>query len=90
MDTISTKQRIDEALRIASELAQKDPDDSTTPIIVKQLRYLKQAYERDGNLKSIPKGKMTIGVIAAKEYDTAYPQLADLLYEIAWVLDHGE
>jgi hypothetical protein len=33
---------------------------------------------------------MTIGVIAAREYDTANPRLADLLYEIAGVLDRGE
>lgn len=86
---MDTKQRIEEAIRIASGLASGDPPDTTAPIILKQLEYLKQAYERDGSLKSIPKGKMTIGVIAAKEYDTAEPRLAELLHDISWEIEHG-
>jgi len=90
MDKISTKERIDEALRMVSELSRKDPEDKAARVVAEQLEYLKEIYARDGNLKSIPRGKMTIGVIAAREYDTANPKLAELLYEISWVLDHGD
>jgi hypothetical protein len=38
----------------------------------------------------IPKGKMTIGVVAAREYETANPELAELLHQISWALDHME
>jgi len=88
MDQVSTKQRIDEALGIASDFARKNPEHAATRIVIEQLEYLKGVYERDGNLKSIPKGKMTIGLIAAREYDTEEPKLADLLYKIDWAIDH--
>jgi len=90
MDKVSTRQLIDDALQVANQLAQKNPSDSTVPIVIEQLLYLKQVYERDGNLNAIPKGKMTLGVIAAKEYDTTQPDLANLLYKIDWILDHSE
>jgi hypothetical protein len=90
MDQTSTKKSIDEALGIVTELARKNPESAAARTVSEQLTYLKQAYERDGSLKSIPKGKMTIGVIAAREYDTAQPRLAELLYDIAWALDHDE
>jgi hypothetical protein len=88
MDQGSTKDRIDEALRIASDFARRNPNHSATQIVLEQLEYLKQVYERNGNLKSVPKGKMTIGLIAAREYDTEQPDLADLLYKIDWTIDH--
>ena len=87
MDTIT--KRINDALEMASSHVTNDPWDPTMPIVVEQLKYLKEVYERDGSLDSIPKGKMTIGVIAAKEYDTSHPQLARLLHEISWVINHG-
>src|ERR1019366_8919311 len=89
MKKVSTKQRIENALEMASSLATNDPRDPTMPIVVEQLKYLKEVYERDGSFDSIPKGKMTIGVIAAKEYDTSRPRLARLLHDISWVLNHG-
>ncbi len=89
-DAITTKQRIDRALQIASELSMRDKSDSAAATVVDQLSYLKEMYERNGNLKFVPKGKMTIGVIAAREYDTAHPVLADLLYKIDWAIDHAE
>jgi hypothetical protein len=88
MNGISTKERIDEALKIVSDLAQKHPDQSSARVVLDQLRYLKDIYERDGGLRSVPKGKLTIGLIAAREYDTENPELADLLYKIDWAIDH--
>lgn len=90
MNGTSTRERIEEALKLASNVAQKNPDHSATRIVLEQLQYLKGIYERDGSLNSIPKGKMTIGLIAAREYDTEYPQLADLLYKIDWAIDHKQ
>ncbi len=87
-DTLSTRQRIDQALQIASELSRKNPADPMAKSVVDQLQFLKKAIERDGNLKSVPPGKMTIGMIAAREYDTSHPQLAALLYDIDWEIDH--
>jgi hypothetical protein len=89
MDKGSTKDRIDEALRIASDFAQRNPNHSATGIVLEQLEYLKKIYERDGSLRSVPKGKMTIGLIAAREYDTEQPDLAELLYKIDWAIDHA-
>lgn len=90
METMSTKQRIEEAIRIVRELIEQDPGSKAAPVVLEQLEFLKREYDLHSNLKSVPKGKMTLGVIAAKEYDTAQPRLADLLYEIAWMVEHEE
>lgn len=90
MDPVSTKQRIEEALRLTSEILVKNPADKAARVVMEQLEYLREVYARDGSLKAVPPGKMTIGVIAAKEYDTANPKLAELLYDIDWAIEHGE
>ena len=88
MSTASTEQRIEEALLLVGEVVRKDPADRAAQVVAEQLEYLKEVQRRDGDLRSIPKGRMTIGVIAAREYDTAHPKLAELLYKIDWALDH--
>lgn len=88
MEVSETMRRVDDALRMAAAVAAKDPEDPTIPIVIKQLQYLQDVYRRDGDLGAIPKGKMTIGLIAAREYDTAEPNLADLLHKISWDLNH--
>lgn len=83
MSTNSTAQHIEEALGIVSRLSGK-----AAQVVTEQLEYLKAVQQRDGNLRAVPKNKMTIGVIAAREYDTTEPKLAELLYKIDWALDH--
>lgn len=82
------EQRIEEALRLINEILREDPADRAAQVVGEQLEYLKEVQHRDGNVRSIPKGRMTIGVIAAREYDTVNPKLAELLYKIDWALDH--
>jgi hypothetical protein len=89
MDTV-TKRKIDDALRIGNELAQSKPNDSSLRSILEQLAYLKQIYDRDHSLRAITPGKMTIGVIAAKEFDVSHPRFAKVLYEIDYALDHPD
>lgn len=89
MDAEMTKQRIDNAIRMGNDLFHSKPENQTLPIILKQLTYLKEVFERDHSFLAVPRGKMTFGVIAAKEeYDEIFPAFADLLHEISWDLDH--
>jgi hypothetical protein len=88
MDIELTKHRIDDAMRIANGLLQSKPTDSTLPMILEQLAYLNEVYDRDHNFRTVPVKKMTLGVIAAREYDTVSPDFADLLCKISLALDH--
>ncbi|HLJ86720.1 MAG TPA: immunity protein Tsi6 family protein [Candidatus Angelobacter sp.] len=75
---------LNEALKVGTELAQRDPSDIALSDILKQLAYLIKTYEQSHSFQSIPKGKMTFGVIAAKEeYDVVYPEFARLLHSIS-------
>ena len=88
MKSLSTIEQIDKALSLANALATKEPDDRALQSIIKQLEYLKGIWEAKGSLAAVPKGKMTLGVIAAKEeYDTNYPELANLLHDISWTVN---
>lgn len=80
--------RIDEAMRIAKELSEATPRDSTLLLIIEQLAYLTETYARDQSFSSIPARKFTLGLLAAREYDTLYPDFVDILYKISWALDH--
>jgi hypothetical protein len=83
-----TYRELTNALEIGHELVRKNPNDSALCDILKQLEFLKSTYERDQNFRSIPKGKMTFGVIAAKEeYDVIFPKFAHLLHDISAALD---
>jgi hypothetical protein len=90
MDNELTKQRIDDAMGIAKELLKSRSKDSALPMIIEQLNYLKEIYDRDRSFKTVPANKMTFGLIAAKNYDMLYPKFADILYNISWALDHQD
>ena len=80
--------KVEEALEMGKALVEQRPKDTTLPIVMEQLQYLEKIYERDGNFRAIPAGKLTIGVIAAKEYDTSQPKFANLLGDIDYAIDH--
>lgn len=91
MDTESVKRKIDEAVTIGTELSREKPQISTLPMVLEQLLYLKEIYDREKGFRSVPKGKLTMGVIAAKDsYDVVHPKFANLLYDIDYSLDHPD
>jgi len=72
------------------ELIQAGKSVSTVKVVLEQLVYLEEVYDRDGNFRSVPPGKLTIGVIAAKEFDVSHPKFANVLGEIDYALDHPD
>ena len=78
-------EQLGEAMRVATELQRANPNDATLIVVAKQLAYLRETYDREGTFDSVPKDRLTFGVIAAKnEYDVNYPKFADLLHEISY------
>jgi hypothetical protein len=88
MNAPMLKRKVDEALQMGRDLVERRPNDSTLPIVIEQLVYLEKIYERDRNFRAVPAGKLTIGVIAAKEYETSQPKFASILGEIDYAIDH--
>jgi hypothetical protein len=90
MDALGIKRTIDEALRLATERYRAQPTDRALATIIDQLVYLQSAHDRDGDFGSVPAGKLTIGVIAARNFDTSDPPLASKLFEINYAIEHKE
>jgi hypothetical protein len=89
MNASATAQRINRAAQLVSQLVVAAPHDTTLPIILKQLHFLQEVYERDQSFLAVPSSRVTLGVIAAKEdYDTIHPELAGLLHEISYAIKH--
>ncbi|HKE29354.1 MAG TPA: immunity protein Tsi6 family protein [Bryobacteraceae bacterium] len=88
MDNELTHRKLTEALKVGHQLAGKDPSDLALNDTLKQLAFLESVYERDRTFRSVPKGRMTFGVIAAKEeYDVVYPEFAHLLHDLSAAID---
>lgn len=82
MDTCTFNNRIQLATEIALAMLARNPSDPVLPAVLEQLKYLEETFHREGSFAAVDGAKLTLGLIAARAYDTAQPEFAELLYTI--------
>ena len=85
--TIASK--VEEAIALAENCV-TGPLSVSMRRVLEELLYLRSTYEKYGNYFQVDPACIAMGMRAAKcEYDDNLPNLAPLLYDIAYAIRHG-
>ena len=83
-DTITGK--VNEALRLGEVIQKTMVDRRPLISVIEQLRYIQGISDRDQSFDAVARERLTIGLIAAREFETTAPEFARLLYDISYAL----
>ena len=75
---------VDEGLRLIAERLAKSPDFGLFQSVQKQLEFIKETLTSGKRPSAADKDRLTIGVLAAREFEDNDPDLADVLFRVSY------